>query len=69
MPLRSDSRDAEDRIKYGSQLATCDASFIRFALHSATGIAAAAKDAIAHLCRDELEGFCIHSMRIVSTMQ
>jgi arginase len=53
-------RDAEDQAEYGSQplpesLRSFDLPTIRL-----TGIAAAARDAVAHLTRAELDGFWIH---------
>jgi arginase len=53
-------RDAEDQAEYGSQ--PLPAELLAFDLPAirATGIADAARDAVAHLSRTELDGFWIH---------
>lgn len=53
-------RDAEDQAKYGSQ--PLPAALRSFDLPSirSRGVAAAARDAVAHVSRSELDGFWIH---------
>lgn len=53
-------RDADDQAEYGSQpLPHALRAFDLPTIHR-MGIVAAARDAIDHLCRDELDGFWIH---------
>jgi arginase len=53
-------RDAEDQAAYGSQPLPAELRSFDLPSIRQTGIAAAARDAIAHLSRAELEGFWIH---------
>jgi arginase len=53
-------RDHDDQAEYGSQpLPTELRSFDLPTIHR-TGLVAAAREALAHLCREELDGFWIH---------
>jgi arginase len=53
-------RDADDQARYGSQPVPPDLRAFDLPAVRRTGIAAAARDAVAHLRRAELEGFWIH---------
>ena len=53
-------RDADDQAEYGSQPLPADLRSFDLPTIRRIGIAAAARDAVAHLSRDELDGFWIH---------
>ncbi len=53
-------RDAEDQAEYGSQPLPKDLRSFDLPTIRRMGVAAAARDAVAHLSRSELDGFWIH---------
>jgi arginase len=53
-------RDAEDQAKYGSQPLPKELRSFDLPMIQRVGIAAAAREAVAHLSRSELDGFWVH---------